>query len=67
MLRDRRVLIEQNIQTLQKEAASMYLSMAVSQSLDNTHITVYNNLREEISTLEFELSTVNHLIAHGHK
>lgn len=67
MLRDRRVLIEQNIQTLQKEAASMYLSMAVSQSLDNEHMTSYNSIREQISTLEFELSTINHLIAQGHK
>ena len=64
MLRDRRVLIEQEIKKLQAEAANMYLSIAVGgDSLDNKE---YQQLKETISSLEFDLTMINQLIGEGH-
>ena len=64
MLRDRRVLIEQEIKKLQAEAANMYLSIVVGgDSLDNKE---YQQLKELISSLEFDLTMINQLIDEGH-
>ena len=64
MLRDRRVLIEQEIKKLQVEAANMYLSIVVGgDNLDNQE---YQQLKETISKLEFDLEMINRLIGEGH-
>ena len=64
MLRDRRVLIEQEIKKLQAEAANMYLSIVVGgDNLDNKE---YQQLKETIGRLEFDLEMINQLISEGH-
>ena len=64
MLRDRRVLIEQEIKKFQAEAANMYLSIVVGgDNLDNKE---YQQLKETIASLEFDLEMVNQLISEGH-
>ena len=64
MLRDRRVLIEQEIKKLQTEAANMYLSIVVGgDNLDNKE---YQQLKETIGRLEFDLEMINQLISEGH-
>jgi hypothetical protein len=65
MLRDRRVLIEQEIKKFQAEAANMYLSIVVGgDNLDNKE---YQQLKETISRLEFDLEMINQLIGEGHE
>jgi hypothetical protein len=65
MLKDRRVLLEQEIVKLHQEAASMYLNLVRTNSdlLNNS----YQELRERISSLEFDLNIVNQLIYKGHE
>jgi hypothetical protein len=64
MLRDRRVLIEQEINKLQIEAANMYLSIVVSG--DNLANKDYQHLKDKIGNLEFDLEMINQLINQGH-
>lgn len=64
MLRDRRVLLEEEIKKLQAEAANMYLSIVVGgNNLENKE---YQQLKESISSLEFDLEMINQLISEGH-
>ena len=64
MLRDRRVLIEQEINKFQLEAANMYLSIVVSG--DNLANKDYQHLKDKIGNLEFDLGMINQLINQGH-
>ena len=64
MLRDRRVLIEHELEKLQSQAARMYLSIVVhGDGLPNTE---YQQLKERIGSLEFDLGLVTQLITEGH-
>jgi hypothetical protein len=65
MLRDRKALLEQEIRNAQKEAANMYLSLVIGGSGD-VHSKEYQDLKEKISNLNFDLNAVNMLIAQGH-
>lgn len=65
MLADRKVLLEQEIRKAQNEAANMYLSIVVSGG--DVHSKEYQDLKEKISILNFDLNAVNLLISQGHK
>lgn len=64
MLKDRRVLLEQEIKKAHDEAASMYLDIVINNG--NLYNEEYQTLKEKISTLEFDLNIVNQLINKGH-
>lgn len=64
MLRDRKALLEQEIKRAHGEAANMYLGIAVSGG--DVHSKEYQDLKEKISNLNFDLNAVNMLIAQGH-
>ena len=65
MLADRKALLEQEISKAQHEAANMYLSIVVSGG--DVHNKEYQDLKERIANLNFDLNAVNLLIAQGHK
>ena len=65
MLRDRKALLEQEIKKASNEAANMYLSIVVSSG--DAHSKEYQELKERISTLKFDLNAVDLLIAQGHQ
>jgi len=65
MLKDRRVLLEQEIKKSHDEAASMYLSIVTSNSI--VHNKKYHDLKDRIASLTFDLNIVNQLIYQGHE
>ena len=65
MLRDRKALLEQEIKKTYSEAANMYLSLAVGGG--DVHNKEYQDLKDKISNLNFDLNIVNQLIAQGQK
>lgn len=65
MLRDRKALLEQEIKKAHSEAANMYLSLAVGGG--DVRSKEYQDLKEKISNLNFDLSAINTLIAQGHE
>ena len=65
MLVDRKALLEQEIRKAQAEAANMYLSIAIGGG--DVHSKDYQDLKEKISSLNFDLNAVNLLIAQGHQ
>jgi len=65
MLRDRKVLLEQEIKKAHGEAANMYLSIVVGGN--NTQDKEYQDLKDKISNLNFDLNIVNKLIEDGHR
>ena len=64
MLRDRRVLLEHDLKTAHDQAAKMYLDIVVNNG--DTHSEEYQQARDRISKLEFDLNMVNQLIHKGH-
>jgi len=64
MLKDRRVLLEHDLKIAHEQAAEMYLHIVVSN--DNLHSKEYQEMRDRISKLEFDLNIVNQLIHKGH-
>lgn len=65
MLRDRRVLLEQELKRAHDKAAEVYLSIVIDGAVD---IPIeYEHLRNKISDLKFDLNVVNQLIYKGHK
>jgi hypothetical protein len=66
MLRDRKALLEQEIKKSHSEAANMYLSLVIGGNGD-VHSKEYQDLKEKISSLTFDLNAVNLLIAQGHQ
>lgn len=67
MLRDRKELIEYEIEKLKSEGANWYLQMIKFPELLNTIQPEYDIIREKINSLEFDLFAVNKLIEQGHK
>ncbi len=65
MLKDRRLLLEQEIKKAHDEAAAMYLDI-VTHDLD-THNDTYESIKDKIARLEFDLNMVNQLIHKGHE
>lgn len=66
MLKDRRLLLEQEIKKAHAEAANMYLSIVISNHSEIPS-PEYQALRDRITNLQFDLNVVNQLIFNGHK
>jgi len=64
MLRDRRVLLEHDLKIAHDRAAEMYLDIVVNNG--EVHSEEYQQMRDQISKLEFDLNIVNQLIHKGH-
>jgi len=64
MLKDRRVLLEQEIKKAHDQAANMYLSIAVGGATGFDED--YQTLKNHVMDLQFELDMVNKLILKGH-
>ena len=64
MLRDRRVLLEHDLKIAHDRAAEMYLNIVVNDG--DVHSEEYQQMRDRISKLEFDLNIVNQLIHKGH-
>lgn len=65
MLKDRRVLLEQELKKAHDQAAAMYLNIIVS-GVDASS-TEYQLLRDRITKWQFDLDMVNQLIGQGHE
>ena len=65
MLRDRRVLLEHDLKIAHDQAAEMYLDIVVNNG--DVHSEEYQQMRDRISKLEFDLNIVNQLIHKGHE
>ena len=65
MLKDRRLLLEQEIKKAHDEAAAMYLDI-VTHDLE-VHNIMYESIKDKIVSLEFDLNMVNQLIHKGHE
>ena len=65
MLKDRRVLLERDIKTAHDRASTMYLDIVVNNG--DVHSIEYQQARDQISKLEFDLNMVNQLIHKGHE
>jgi hypothetical protein len=66
MLKDRRLLLEQEIKKAHTEAANMYLSIVISNHAEIPS-PEYQALRNRITNLQFDLNVVNQLIYNGHE
>lgn len=64
MLKDRRVLLEHDLKVAHDQAANMYLDIVTTDG--NVHSEAYQQLREKIVKLQFDLNNVNQLIHKGH-
>ena len=64
MLRDRRVLLEQELK-LAKEKAAKYYLLTVTTG-DESLIEQYQTLRSRAESLQFDLDMLNQLISEGH-
>ena len=64
MLKDRRVLLEQEIAKAHDEAATMYLNIVTHDG--DVHSTAYQSIKDKIMNLQFDLNMVNKLISEGH-
>jgi len=65
MLRDRRVLLEHELKEAYKRASTMYLDIVVTHK--DVHSEEYQQARDQIAKLEFDLNMVNQLIHKGHE
>jgi len=65
MLKDRRILIEQDLAKTQAEAAKLYLSIVTHDG--DVYSSEYQLLKNRIMNLQFDLNMVNDLIAKGHE
>jgi len=65
MLKDRRVLLEQEIAKAHDEAAAMYLDIVIHDG--DVHSTEYQDIKNKIMNLELDLNLVNLLISKGNK
>ena len=65
MLKDRRVLLEQEIKKAHDEAAAIYLDIVTHDK--DVHNAEYESIKNKIMNLEFDLNVVNQLIHQGHE
>jgi hypothetical protein len=63
MLKDRRILLENECAKVHALAAKLYLEMIVNNELQNDE---YDALRTRLTDLKFELNMVKDLIVKGH-
>ena len=64
MLRDRKVLLEQELVRAKNEAANMYLSIVVGGN--DLHSKEYQDARQRVSIIERDLSQVQEMLLQGH-
>ena len=64
MLKDRRVLLEHDLKIAHNQASEMYLDIVVNNG--DVHSEEYQQMRDRINKLEFDLNIVNQLIHKGH-
>ena len=60
MLQDRKELIEAQLEKLKDKAAKLYLKIVTNRNSDG--INEYNQLKEWISDLEFDLKIINEIL-----
>jgi hypothetical protein len=65
MLKDRRVLLERDLKEAHDRASNMYLNIVTNDG--DVHSIEYQQARDQISKLEFDLNMVNQLIHRGHE
>ena len=65
MLRDRRALLEHDLKEAHDRASNMYLDIVTNDG--DVHSIEYQQARDRISKLEFDLNMVNQLIRRGHQ
>jgi len=65
MLRDRKALLEHELKKAHSEAANMYLSLAIGGG--DVHSKEYQDAKEKITNLNFDLRTINTLLTQGHQ
>jgi hypothetical protein len=63
MLKDRRVLLEQEIAKAKEQAARLYLDIVTHGG--DTASEEYQTLKTKVMNLQFDLNMVNQLIDHG--
>jgi hypothetical protein len=65
MLKDRRVLLEHDLKEAHDRASTMYLDIVTNDG--DVHSIEYQQVRDQISKLQFDLNMVNQLIHKGHE
>lgn len=65
MLRDRRVLLEQELTLAKADAAKCYLTIVTTGG--NLLDEQYESLRSRVEQLQFDLNMLNQLILEGHE
>lgn len=65
MLKDRRVLLEQEVIRAHMAAAAEYLRIVVDNG--DPHSAEYQALKDKVTSLQFDLDMVNRLIHDGHQ
>ena len=65
MLRDRRVLLEQELAKAHEAAAAMYLDLVTHNG--DVASAEYQALKNRVTSLQFDLNVINQLIYKGHK
>lgn len=65
MLKDRRVLLEQELAKALETAAAMYLDLVTHNG--DVASAEYQALKDRVTSLQFDLNVVNQLIYKGHK
>lgn len=65
MLKDRRVLLEHDLKIAHDQAAHMYLEIVTKNG--DVHSEEYQQMRDRVTKLEFDLNMVNQLIHKGHE
>ena len=66
MLKDRKELIESELIRLKDKAAKLYLSY-ITGGNDVFGMTEYDDIREKISDLEFDLKIINEILEKDYK
>ena len=64
MLRDRRALLEHDLKIAHGQASEKYLDIVVNNG--DVHSEEYQQMRDHITKLEFDLNIINQLIHKGH-
>jgi hypothetical protein len=64
MLKDRRVLLEQELTKAHEAAATMYLEIVTRDG--DVASPEYHAIKDRINSLQFDLNVVNQLIYKGH-
>lgn len=63
MLTDRRALIEQELALKKEKAAALYLKIVTDDYAALQHQGHYDQLKTEISDLEFDLKIINNILS----